>query len=73
MMADKIQEDVKVLKKMYGSDISVEVGDNYYVVYFINSIGKFKFLVCEQRLDVPFALEYYGEDVSKAIELLQEV
>lgn len=73
MMANKILEDTKVLKKMYGSNIEVEVGDDYYVVYFKNSLGTFKFLVNADRLHHPFALSYTGEDVSKAIELLQEV
>lgn len=73
MMVDKILEDTKALKKMYGSNIEVEVGDDYYVVYFRNSVGSFKFLVNTDKLHHPFSLSYTGDKVSKAIELLQEV
>lgn len=73
MMADKILKDVQALKKMYGDNIDVEVGDEYYVCYFKNSIGQFKFLVNEDRLNKPFALSFTGEYISKAIEKLQEI
>lgn len=73
----KIYEDVvrdtATLKKMYGDNITVEIGDEYYVVYFWNSVGQFKFLVSDDKLHKPFALSYVSENVSKAIELLQEV
>lgn len=73
MKADKIVKDAQSLKKMYGDNVDVEVGDEYYVCYFNNSIGQFKFLVNSDRLHKPFSLSYVGEQTSKAIELLQEV
>lgn len=73
MKADKVIKDSASLKKMYGSNIEIEVGDGYYVCYFNNSIGTFKFLVNDERLHKPFSLSYTGEQVSKAIETLQEL
>lgn len=73
MKADKIVKDAQALKKMYGDNIEIEVGDEYYVCYFNNSMGQFKFLVSDDKLHKPFALAYVGEQTSKAIEKLQEV
>lgn len=69
----EIEEDVKELKKMYGSNIEVEVGDDYYVCYFTNSFGTFKFLVDNEKLHKPFSLSYTGDEISKVIEKLQEL
>lgn len=73
MMADKIIKDTQSLKRMYGDNIEIEVEDDYYVCYFNNSIGQFKFLVDNEKLHKPFLLSYVGERVSKAIEKLQEL
>lgn len=73
MMADKIIKDTQSLKTMYGANIEVEVGDDYYVCYFTNSIGQFKFFVNSEKLHKPFSLSYVGEYVSKTIEKLQEI
>lgn len=71
--ADKIIKDAQTLRKMYGDNIKVEIGDDYYSCYFNSSIGKFKFLVNPDRLHKPFALTFVGEQISKAIEKLQEI
>lgn len=71
--ADKIIKDAQTLKKMYGDNIEVEVGDDYYRCYFENSVGKFKFLVNPDRIHKPFSLSYEGEQISKVIEKLQEI
>lgn len=73
MMYSKIEEDVKQLKKMYGSNLDIKVAEDYYVCYFTNSVGAFKFQVLAEKLHNPFALSYNGEDISEAIEKLQEL
>lgn len=71
--ADKVIKDTQVLKKLYGDSLEVDVGDGYYACYFKNSIGKFKFLVSDDKLDEPFALSYAEEQALKVIKKLQEI
>lgn len=71
--ADKVIKDTQVLKKLYGDSLEVGVGDTYYACYFKNSIGTFKFLVSDDKLDKPFALSYAEEQALKAIKKLQEI
>ena len=71
--ADKLIKDTQVLKKLYGDSLEVYIGDEYYACYFKNSIGKFKFLVSDDKLDKPFALSYAEEQALKAIKKLQEI
>lgn len=71
--ADKVIKDTQVLKKLYGDSLEVYIGDEYYACYFKSSIGKFKFLVSDDKLDKPFALSYAEESDLKAIKKLQEI
>ena len=71
--ADKVIKDTKILKDLYGDNIEIEVGDEYYVCYFKNSTGQFKFLVNDNNLNKPFALSYVDEQIFKAIKKLQEI
>ena len=71
--ADKLIKDTQVLKKLYGDNLEVYLGDAYYACYFKNSIGQFKFLVSDDKLDKPFALSCEEENTLKAIKKLQEI
>lgn len=71
--ADKVIKDTKILKDLYGDTIEVEVGDEYYVCYFKNSIGQFKFLVNTDSLNKPFALSYSDVSTVVTITKLQEI
>ena len=70
---DKVIKDTQVLKKLYGDSLEVYLGDDYYACYFKNSIGQFKFLVSDDKLDKPFALSCAEEQALKAIKKLQEI
>lgn len=71
--ADKLIKDTQVLKKLYGDNLEICLGDAYYACYFKNSIGHFKFLVSDNNLNKPFALSYVDEQIFKAIKKLQEI
>lgn len=71
--ADKVKEDIEIIRENYGANTTIEVGDEYYICYIDSSIGSFKFLLTENRLDNPYALSYVDTNIKEAIKKLQEI